>query len=191
MTEPTLITNRDLRLDHLSAREAEVEALFGFAATFDGYGAWGGFLPCAMVANGIQRRWESSGGLPDSITALRGALFFESRRERFVDFGGFGDEPEGWQEHQAYMRELVERIRQRLKAEDVDDEDQVFMGWLRGAAFGSWAPARELDEQEGREASSAVEDGALGAAVSVAARALGVDMKAGAKLNEDRLSDCL
>ena len=72
-----------------------------FSATFPGYEVWGGFNPCALAANDIDDTWQQTRTLPSSLTLLRTALFFETRRERFVDYGGFGDDPDGVKGHRA------------------------------------------------------------------------------------------
>ncbi|HEY1520747.1 MAG TPA: hypothetical protein VGF91_30265, partial [Solirubrobacteraceae bacterium] len=90
-----VIPNASLALGDLPTPPAGVDDLFLFAATFPGYAVWGGFEPCALAANDVHERWAMGRGLPPSVTLLRTALFFESRREQFVDYGGFGEDPEG------------------------------------------------------------------------------------------------
>jgi hypothetical protein len=70
-------------LGAVGATDAE---LLRFAGMFSGYEVWGGFRPCALVANRTAEEYERTTHLPGSVTVLRTALFFEARRERFVDF---------------------------------------------------------------------------------------------------------
>jgi hypothetical protein len=95
-----MIPNASLALKQLPDAPVAVDELFAFAATFFGYVVWGGFEPCALVANEVQERSARTERLPTSLTVLRTALFFESRRERFVDYGCLGDDPGGYEEHQ-------------------------------------------------------------------------------------------
>src|SRR5436305_279073 len=120
-----MIPNASLVSEQLPDAPVGTDELFAFAGTFFGYVVWGGFEPCALVANDVQESSVRTGRLPMSLTVLRTALFFESRRERFVDYGGFGDDPAGYEEHHDYMRALLEAIRQKLVIHLRDDEDET------------------------------------------------------------------
>jgi len=81
-------------------------ALCSFARILDGYGALGGLEPVAELANAASGRWRESGELPDDLVELRACLFFEQRRQRWLDQAA-GERPaEGpWL---AYRQVLVE-----------------------------------------------------------------------------------
>ncbi len=155
--------------------------MFKFAATFDGYRAWGGFGPCALVANTINADWMRDNALPDSLTLLRTALYFESRRERFVDFGGFGDSREGWERHRRYMRLLLEAIGRRVSEGHPDDEEACVTAWLE-----SHEPARR-----GQPSRAQVDDETIAAAVALAGRMLAVAMKSGLDVDESKMRQLL
>lgn len=188
-----MLENAALRAGDVPALDADDDALFAFAASFHGYAVWGGWDPCALAANDVVVHWEDAHLLPCSLTLLRTALFFESRRERFVDFGGFGDDPDGWAAHRAYVRKLLERIG-RLVEQENDDEDGFVTSWLESHAP---APRLPVDDQtpddEGwlQLPAPELDDDAVAAAVSLAARMLGVDLAAGKHVNESRLRERL
>jgi hypothetical protein len=189
-----MIVNASLELEQLPVAPAALDELFTFAATFFGYVVWGGFEPCALVANEIQEQSASTAGrLPASLTVLRTALFFESRCERFVDYGGFGDDPAGYAEHHDYMRALLEAIRRALASDLRDDEDETVAEWLE-AHEPSWpepdAPQPRDDGWLSLE-SPAIDDDKIAAASAVAARMIGVDVAHEIKVDEDRLRDRL
>lgn len=98
------ISNRDLQLADIPPPDAEWNEIGRFALTFNGYEHWGSFEKCAEVAN---RR------LDGSLTELRTCLFFEQRRWRH-----FGYEPD--EETMAYIRGIVEKIRRKIMAGEVE-----------------------------------------------------------------------
>ena len=98
------IANRDLTEADIPAPDADRHDLHVFALTFDGYEHWGSFGACAQVAN--ERRH-------DTLTELRSCLFFEQRRHHHMGYG-----PEA--EDLAYWRELVEKIRQKVRAGEIE-----------------------------------------------------------------------
>lgn len=87
-----------LKVSDLPAENAEVEDLFRFALSFDGYRHWGSFSRCAEIANARDH---------GSLDKLRTCLFFEARR-----WHHFGDTPD--EEETRYWRSLVAEIRLRL-----------------------------------------------------------------------------
>ncbi|HET6870892.1 MAG TPA: hypothetical protein VFH80_33590 [Solirubrobacteraceae bacterium] len=168
-----------------SAASGQDTAMFKFAATFDGYRVWGGFESCALVANSIDADWRRDHALPDSLTLLRTALYFESRRERFVDFGGFGDNREGWEKHRRYMRVLLDAIRRRVEEGEIDDEGACITAWLEG----------HQPPKHSERGPAQVDDATIAAAVELASRMLAVLMRSGVKVDESemrrRLGICL
>jgi len=59
--------------------------LTDFAHTFDGYRHFGGLEAAIARMEGVRRRWEAEGTLPDEVDDLRVCLFLECRPERFVE----------------------------------------------------------------------------------------------------------
>lgn len=89
-----------LSLDRVPDSGAPWTEIIRFAMTFDGYEEHGSFERCAEIANARRA---------DTLSDLRTCLFFEVRRWRH-----FGDGPVA--SEQVYVRELVERIRERVAA---------------------------------------------------------------------------
>ena len=164
-----------------------VNDLFAFAASFHGYTVWGGFEPCAGVANHVLDVWERVHQLPESLTLLRSALFFESRRERFVHDGGFGDDPAGYEEHHDYMRELLEGARGAVENGASDAEDQVVADWLETNEPDWTTQEPGPDEDCPAAESPTLDDDQVSAACTLAARLIGVDLHAGVHVDEDRV----
>ena len=188
-----MIPNTALRLKDLPVAPVGVDDLFGVAGTFFGYAIWGGFHPCALVANEVAEGWGERKRLPESLTLLRTALFFESRREKFVDYGGFGDDPDGYEEHHASMRILLEAIREALVREARDDEDKAVAKWL-ATHDPSWPepePPEMWDDGWPSIAADVVDDGRVAAATALAARLVGTDIAEGRKIDEDRMRERL
>jgi hypothetical protein len=102
MTE--LITNEQLTVKNIPSPKAKWLAIQDFALTFDGYDYWGSFEKCADVANA---------GLCTTLTELRTCLFFEQRRWRHFD-----ENPD--REAMKYIRGLVEEIRGKVQAQDIE-----------------------------------------------------------------------
>lgn len=188
-----MIPNASLALGDLPTPPAGVDDLFLFAATFPGYAVWGGFEPCALAANDVHERWAMGRGLPPSVTLLRTALFFESRREQFVDYGGFGEDPEGFAEHHDYMRLLLDAIRDALDNDRNDAEDKTVAAWLESHGP-DWPEPEPTDKADdgwlGLDAEPA-DDDKIAAACGLAARLIAVDIGDGVKIDEDRLRDRL
>ena len=119
---------------------------------------------------------------------LRRALFFETRRERFVDYGGFGDDPDGAKGHRGYMRLILEAIRERTAAGDRDDEDAAVVGWLEvHAPEPLLIPEPADSDPRWLEFEDSLDDGHVAAAVALAARARPLDLKSGQEVDEDRM----
>jgi hypothetical protein len=127
---PRLLSDDELRREDVpSAWEFERE-LNRFAHSYDGYAERGGLHALAKVANDAKARWVETGELPESVADLRACLFFEVRRERFVDytarFEKVGDDPyecvrwlgRPWADQLAYKCVLVETIRDQLRRPD-------------------------------------------------------------------------
>jgi hypothetical protein len=92
MTEFGLVSNEELRREHLPPRDDGQMTWISFALTFDGYEEKGDFDKCAAFADATRARWESSGELPSNITDLRTALYFEQRRWRWGDGAPFTED---------------------------------------------------------------------------------------------------
>ena len=75
-----------------------------FALTYDGYSHLCSFEQCADIGNAAADEHQASGGLPESLDALRTCLFFEQRRWRHFD-----EHPDD--ATMEYIRALVEAIR--------------------------------------------------------------------------------
>jgi hypothetical protein len=74
----TPIANSELRLHDLPLAGDGLEAHGLFAQSFDGYQTWGD--DCARMANVWAGRWRAERKLPETLTEVRGCLFFEQRR---------------------------------------------------------------------------------------------------------------
>jgi len=77
---------------------ADLDTVWRFALTFDGYGIWGSFEKCAQIANAR---------LNGSLIELRTCLFFEQRRWRHLE-----KDPD--RKTTVYIRRLIEQIRARV-----------------------------------------------------------------------------
>jgi hypothetical protein len=66
--------------------QATVGEIFTFALTFNAFDRLGGFEPTAAIGNHVLNTWLETRALPNSIAALRIALFFEQRRWRHYGF---------------------------------------------------------------------------------------------------------
>src|SRR3989338_5323388 len=80
------------------------EEIEPFAYSFRGFHHWESCEKCGEIANRILGAYLDDGSLPDSLTDLRTALFFEQRR--WKHFGVEPDEPS-----MIYIHALVEAIR--------------------------------------------------------------------------------
>jgi hypothetical protein len=98
------IANSELTLAHIPDPMADWDAIGKFALTFNGYDAWEPSEKCAEIANARRH---------DSLKDLRTCLFYEQRRWRH-----FGEKPDD--EAMEYIRDLVEKIRSRVAAGDVE-----------------------------------------------------------------------
>jgi hypothetical protein len=101
------IADADLKVADIPSANADWRAISEFALSFDGYTACGSFEACAEIAN--SRRVES-------LADLRTCLFFEQRRWRH-----FGEAPDD--ESMAYIRGIVEQIRERVAAQQSTDAE--------------------------------------------------------------------
>jgi len=160
------------------------DELLRFANAFDGYTIWGGVLPVQTVTYSVEERWRHDRQLPSSLTMLRTALFGEARSERFVDYGGFSDSDEGWNEHRTYMRLLLERIELCLADGDRDEENATALRWLQ-----SHAPRDVEADVENDPPATADED--IAAAVELAARMLALDLCDRVPASETRMREHL
>lgn len=102
--------HRLLSADAVPAPDAPWQPdLCEFALSFDGYAAFGGSELVADLANAASERWHVGGDLPVDLVELRACLFFEQRRQRWLDQAPGEFPAEGsWL---AYVRALAEAIR--------------------------------------------------------------------------------
>ena len=94
----THIPNDQLKLESVPSPDADWQQIEQFALTYSGYTESGSFERCAEIANA---RCNST------LSELRTCLYFEQRRWRH-----FGETPTT--DAMTYIRELVEKIRQKL-----------------------------------------------------------------------------
>lgn len=108
------IPNGELKPELLPAPNAPWSELVYFAGTLDGYEALGVETEGLQAfADGIVRRYRSSGELPRNLTQLRAALFAEQRRDHWT--GGWGDPGA---KTMRYIHALVEAIRAAIEGSD-------------------------------------------------------------------------
>jgi hypothetical protein len=87
------------------ADDAPLQEVMQFATTsYFGYDRHGGVEGLAAIANPALDAWRHFQRLPESESAVRASLFFESRR-----WHHFGSPPDD--EGEAYVRALVSRLR--------------------------------------------------------------------------------
>jgi hypothetical protein len=116
-----LISNVELRSGDVVGDDADVAERDAFAQTMDGYEVWGDAI--ARMANGWLERWERTGGLPGTLTELRGCLFFEQRRRNHVGEGIETDRLE-------YENAVFAGIRALLELGVADSEQATARAWL-------------------------------------------------------------
>lgn len=121
--EIRLISNEDLSLDDIPSGAIGDEALGYFAQSFDGPAIWGRQRG-GQMANGWREHWEASRQLPDTLTELRGCLFFEQRRRNAMS-------PEIDDEQLEYEGALLARLRDKLDQGVTDDEQATVEAWMR------------------------------------------------------------
>jgi hypothetical protein len=97
----TELRNDQLLPERIPDPEGDLHDWDAFAHTINGYEVAGSFEACAALAND---------GTAQTLTELRCALFFESRRMRHS--GGFGSE-------EALILDLLCRIKRKVEAGDL------------------------------------------------------------------------
>jgi len=105
------ISNKELKLEHLPAREAEWDNIALFALSFDAYKQYGSFEDYARVANDRLKAFGIDKSLSKTLTDLRACLFFEQRR-----WHHFGRDPD--EETMEYIHALLEAIREKISSEN-------------------------------------------------------------------------
>ncbi len=88
-----LIANTDLRPENIPSPASDMETIFEFAQSFDGYERWGSER-CGEIANAKKHR---------TLTEVRTCLFYEHRRYRHMDATPRMRE-------ELYIRGLVQKI---------------------------------------------------------------------------------
>jgi hypothetical protein len=153
MDDPLPISNADLDLSDLPRASADQEMLDRFAQSFNGYEIWGN-ARVRRMANVWNEAWRGTGGLPETLTEVRGCLFFEQRRHNHMS----PDYAEGQFEYEAA---LLERLRSLLEAGVSDDEHETTASWLaRNPDPGHWDHdrLRSLLHEAVREATLGISD---------------------------------
>ena len=92
------IANGKLAIADIPSPDADWDAIWQFALTFDGYLYWGSTEKCAEIANAHADK---------NLADLRTCLFFEQRRWRH-----FGKDPD--KKAMVYIRQILEAIRIRV-----------------------------------------------------------------------------
>ena len=111
-----LIPNEALRADAIPAPHASEEKVLAFALTFDGY-AWAGSTErCQALANSAREAYSRGRCLTGDrpLSHLRCCLYAEQRRSYHT--GSLSPDD------LAYLRDLVECIRQQLESTAPDAE---------------------------------------------------------------------
>ena len=166
-----------------SPDRASGEEMIAFANAFDGYEVWGGLRPVQTVTYSVRDAYERDDDWPDSVTVLRTALFGEARSEKFVDYGGPGDDPEGWRQHRTYMGRILRQIKQGVGSTEQEDERRAAVRWLQSHP----SPPLELDSDE----ASPLSEEEVALAVRLLADALRCDHEDGLPPSERALRDHL
>ena len=106
------IANADLRAEDVPTADAPWDKIFYFALSFDGYSLFGGFGPCAELANDTAERYRADSSLLESLdlTRLRVCLFFEQRRWHHFGYGPTAEARE-------YFGALLNAIRAAVSSE--------------------------------------------------------------------------
>jgi hypothetical protein len=123
------ISNTELTSDDIPPPGADAQAVYAFAGTFDGYDYVSRipktdpscpdnlFVRLGRLANPAFVSFRNNGSLPGILSELRACLFYESRRRRFIGGPG-GFDPD--QKYLPYSRALVEAIREKLRAGQIE-----------------------------------------------------------------------
>lgn len=102
------IANAELTSDRIPQPDAKWEGISQFALSFNGYQYWGNVRECIEVGDRCAEAYLAEGILPSDLAELRAGLLVERNRWR-----RYGAEPS--EEAMAYMRAIVEGIRQWVK----------------------------------------------------------------------------
>ena len=84
MYATTMIRTDDLREENLPQAGAEWSAYAAFALTFDPSERYRSTEACGELAAWAFSRWKATGQLPPRLEELRGCLWFEQRKARFL-----------------------------------------------------------------------------------------------------------
>jgi hypothetical protein len=111
MYATTRIRTQDLRDVDLPPAGSDWAGYAAFALTFDPAERYRSPEDCAELANWAFSRWQKTGRLPGKLEELRGCLWFEQRRARFL--GRASPEAKNWAS--ALVAEMRWHLRGRLK----------------------------------------------------------------------------
>jgi hypothetical protein len=108
------IPNSQLIAKDIPSQRASWKKIEPFALTFNGYKHWGSFKKCREVAERGVKLYRGQQALThQTMTDLRTCLFFESRRWKHY-------EKAPSKKGMEYIRTLVEAIRLRVAAKEID-----------------------------------------------------------------------
>jgi len=111
MFATTTIRTEDLREGDLPPAGSDWTAFASFALTFDPSQRYRSAEACAELAAWAFSRWKATGRMPTSLDELRGCLWFEQRRARFL--GHATPEAKNWAS--ALVAEMRWHVRGPLK----------------------------------------------------------------------------
>lgn len=103
-------TNPFFTHEESANRERALE-LFRKLNGFDGYKAMGGSESLENFANAVMEQWHKDSRLPESLDALKSALFYEFRRSHFIS--GYPDESQ-----LPYLQALADAIEEKTNLKD-------------------------------------------------------------------------
>jgi hypothetical protein len=111
MYATTTIRTEDLQERDLPPAGSDWTAYASFAVTFDPSARYRSAEACAELAAWAFSRWKATGQLPMTLDELRGCLWFEQRRARFL--GHATPEAKNWAS--ALVAEMRWHVRGTLK----------------------------------------------------------------------------
>ena len=111
MFTTTTIPTQDLRLEDLPAAGCDWTKYAAFALTFDPSERYRSPEACGELAAWAFSHWKATGQLPTNLVELRGCLWFEQRKARFL--GHATPEAKNWAS--ALVAEMRWHLREPLQ----------------------------------------------------------------------------